>query len=139
MNWKKFWIAFIVVYVVYQITNLIIHSIILMGAYDQLSIDQVFRSAADMPGWVFWVTAIVFSFFFVLIFTKGYENRGVMEGFRFGLYIGVFYYFVGSFNQFVTYPIPYSLAWNWTILGVIQTIICGIAVALVYKPKAATA
>jgi hypothetical protein len=139
MNWKKLWIAFIVVYVVYQITNLIIHSVILMGFYDQLSIDGVFRSAADMPGWVFWITAIVFSFFFVFIFAKGYENRGIGEGIRYGFYVGMLFFFVGSFDQFVTYPLPYSLAWYWIILGVIQAIICGVVAALVYKPKSATA
>lgn len=139
MNWKKFWIAFVVVYVVYQITNLIVHSVILMGIYDQLSIDQVFRSAADMPGGVFWVTAIVFSFFFVFIFAKGYENRGIGEGVRYGLYVGMLFFFVNSFNQFVTYSIPYSLVWYWILLGIIQSILCGVATAMVYKPKTAAA
>lgn len=139
MNWKKFWIAFVVVYVVYQITNLIVHAGLLSGVYERLVTDGVFRSEADMPGWVFWVTALVFSYFFVFIFAKGYENRGIMEGVRYGFYVGMLFFFVGSFDQFVMYPIHYSLTWYWIILGIIQTILCGIAAALVYKPKSAPA
>ena len=74
-------------------------------------------------------------FFFVLIFAKGYEARGILEGVRYGFYIGMLFVFVMSFNQFAVYNIPYTLVWYWIILGIIQMIINGIVAALVYKPR----
>ena len=76
-----------------------------------------------------------FSFFFVFIFAKGYEGRGLAEGFRYGIYIALFYYYVTCFNQFVLYPIPYSLTWIRVIAGLVQAIILGIVAAAIYKPK----
>ena len=46
-------------------------------------------------------------------------------------------FFVGSFDQFVTYPIPYFLVWYWIIAGFVQSVLLGIIAALVYRPKAA--
>ncbi len=137
MNWKKFWLAALVVYVVLAITELIIHSLILKGHYTLPG----FRAETEMGGflWVFWVIGIVFSFFFTFIFVKGYEGKGVMEGIRYGFYVGLLLWFTGAFAQFVMYSIPYALVWYWIILGVIQMILCGIAAALIYKPKAMTA
>jgi ABC-type multidrug transport system permease subunit len=96
-----------------------------------------FRPEDEMTGymWVMFVTGAVFSFFFTFIFAKGYEGKGVAEGFRYGIYIGLFYGYVTAFDQFVVYPIPYSLAWIWAITGIVQTIVLGIVAALIYKPK----
>ncbi len=138
MNWKKFWLAALVVYVILRVTDFIIHGNILAGYYGSAG----FRPEAEMNSylWVFWVTSIVFSFFFTFIFTKGCEGKGVMEGVRYGFYVGMLMWFTGAYAQYVMYPISnYSLVWYWIILGVIQMILCGIAAALIYKPKGATA
>jgi hypothetical protein len=81
------------------------------------------------------VMTVVFSFFFTYIFVKGHEGKGILEGVRYGIVIGFFWVFVNSYNAFVIVPIPYGLVWYWIISGFIQTIIAGILVALIYKPK----
>lgn len=126
-----------VVYVILRVTDFIVHGVILASCYGSAG----FRPEAEMNSylWVFWVTSIVFSFFFTFIFAKGCEGKGVMEGVRYGFYVGMLIWFTGAYAQFVTYSIPYSLVWYWIILGVIQMILCGIAAALIYKPKGATA
>ena len=85
--------------------------------------------------WVMFVTGAVFSLVFVFIFTKGYEGKGVMEGIRYGFWIGLIVSFVGSFNQFTVYPIPYGLTWQWIIYGMIELMIVGAVTALIYKPS----
>jgi hypothetical protein len=42
--------------------------------------------------------------------------------------------FVSIFNQYAVYPIPLWLAWQWFAYGLIQFMICGIVVALIYQP-----
>jgi ABC-type multidrug transport system permease subunit len=139
MNWKRLLIAFLLVFVGYLATNILIHTVILGNTYLKPEVLDSMRPEADM-GKYFWVrivTMLVFSFFFTYIFAKGYERKGLMEGVRYGLIITLFYFFVTCFDQFVTYPIPYFVVWYWIIAGLVQSVLMGIIAALVYKPKSA--
>jgi len=137
MNWKRLWLTALIVFVFLQLTDFLIHWVILKGVYENLAALGVFRSASEMCGyaWVEIVMTAVFSFFFAYIFVKGYEGKGILEGIRYGIVIGFFWIFVNAYNAFIAIPIPYGLVWYWIISGFIQAIIAGILVALIYKPK----
>lgn len=141
MNWKRFWLVAILVYVALMITDIIVHGHILMGVYQAADASGAFRQAQDSNRfmWVYFVTGAVFSFFFSFFFVKGYESKGLLEGIRFGIYVALFYYFTANFDAFVIYPIPYRLVWYRIIWGGVQMIILGIIAALVYKPKSPAA
>lgn len=49
--------------------------------------------------------------------------------------MGLVVHLVGSYNQFVGNPIPYSLVLKWFIGGTIQLVIAGSVAALFYKSK----
>jgi hypothetical protein len=85
--------------------------------------------------WITYVTALIFSFLFVYIFSRGYEGRGISEGIRFGLLIGLLMNVVGMFNQYAVLPIPFKLTLQWFVYGVIQIMICGIVASALYKPS----
>ena len=57
-----------------------------------------------------------------------------MEGVRYGLIIGLFFLIPSAFGQYATYPIPFSLAVQWFVYGLIEFIIFGIIAAVIYKP-----
>jgi len=137
MNWKRFWPAFLLVFVAYFATNMLIHVVILGGTYMQPDIQKGMRTEAEMSQffWVRIVTTLVFAFFFTFIFAKGYERKGIIEGIRFGIYVTFFYFFVTCFDQFIVYPIPYFVVWYWIAAGFIQSVLMGIIAAVVYKPK----
>jgi uncharacterized membrane protein YagU involved in acid resistance len=137
MNWKRLWLTALLVFIVLEITNILLHGHILMNVYSSPDAAPAFRPAetANRLMWVFFVTGAVFSFFYAFIFAKGYEGRGLAEGIRYGFYIGLFYNYTVAFNEFVLYPIPYRLAWYWIFGGVVQSIVLGILAALVYRPK----
>ncbi len=139
MNKPRLFIAFIVVFVLLELTGYLINQVLLMSAYEGLK--NVFRPFDEMMSkmWIMYVVDVVWSFFFVFIFVKGYENKGVMEGIRYGVYMGLFVSLIAAYAQYVVYPLPYSLALQWFIYGLIQQIIFGVAAALIYKPKAAAA
>ena len=132
MNIKKFLIASLVVFVTLQILDYVIHSLILMSAYE--SLQAVFRPDMMDKMWIFYLTGIIFSLLFVYIFSKGYEGKGVAEGARYGVLIGLVMSLVGSYNQYVTYPLPYGLVFKWFIFGTMEMIIAGIVLSLFYKP-----
>jgi hypothetical protein len=133
MNTKKFLLASLAVFVTLQILDFVIHNLILGAAYT--ATQEVWRTDMTDKMWVMYITGAVFSLLFVYIFSKGYEGKGLMEGIKYGLIIGLVVYFVGSFNQFVVYPIPYGLTWQWVIYGLIELMIAGAVAALIYKTK----
>jgi hypothetical protein len=121
------------VFVAYEVVNNIIHMLILSGVYETMM--DVWRTDMMQKLWIMYVTALIFSFLFVYIFSKGYEGKGIAEGIRYGLIIGLLMNIVGMFNQYAAYPISLSLTVQWFIYGVIQIIICGIVTAALYKPS----
>ncbi|MCX8010527.1 MAG: hypothetical protein N3A61_05195 [Ignavibacteria bacterium] len=137
MNTKRFIIALVVVFVVLEILGYLIYNLILASQYQAEELKSVFRSMEDMSSkmWVMWVTDLIWSFFFVFLFAKGYENRGIMEGVRFGFYIGIFWGMVSAYQSYVICPLPYSLIFQWFIYSLIMMIILGVLTALIYKPK----
>ena len=58
-----------------------------------------------------------------------------MEGVKFGIYIGFLYSLVSAYGNYAAYPIPYSLAFQCFIFGLVLSVIFGIAVALIYITK----
>jgi hypothetical protein len=139
MNWKKFWLTVLLVYLVYAGTTFAIHVLILGEYYMRPEVQSTLRPESEMSAysWVRFLTMAVFAFFFTFIFAKGREGKGIMEGLRFGVYIALFTFFVNSFEQFIIYPIGYAVVWYWIIAGLVQSILMGIVAAAVYKPKTA--
>lgn len=131
MNTKKFIITSLIVFVVYEILNYLIHSVFLMGAYQATM--NLWRADMNSMMWIMWLGDLVKAFVFVYIFTKGIEGKGWMEGLRYGFWIGLYVSIGMGLGTYVTQPFPFSLALQWFIFGIIQLMICGIVAALVYK------
>jgi hypothetical protein len=132
MNWKKLLIAFIAIYVVGGVINFIIHGVLLDPTYQELA--HLWRPDMENYRWIQWVSPIFLSFFFVYIFAKGYEGRGIMEGIRFGLVIWAFLSIPSNYGQFMVYPLPYHLVLKWVLADLVVLVILGILAAAIYKP-----
>ena len=134
MNWKKFFIALIAIYVVGGILNFLVHGVLLMSTYQELA--SVWRPQSEMDSymWIQWVTSLFLCFFFVYIFVRGYEGRGIMEGVRFGLVIWAFMTIPSVYSQFMVYPLPYSLILKWLFSDLVIWVVMGVLTALIYKP-----
>ena len=139
MNTKKLVTAFVVVFILLEVTNYLVNMVILSSTYANPEISKIFRPMAEMDAkmWMMRIADLVYSFFFVFIFVKGYENKGIMEGVRYGIYIGIFIQFMAAVAQHVVYPVPASLAVQWFIYGLIESVIFGVVAAMIYKPKTA--
>ena len=133
MNIKRFLLAVLVFFIVFQLIDFVTHSIILSDTYETLQ--HLWRTDMTNYMWVYYVSSVVLSFLFVYIFTRGYQGRGWMEGLRYGILIGLLMQGVGMLNQYFVYPIPTGLLVQWIIYGLVNYMICGIFVSLIYKPK----
>ena len=130
---KKVWMGFIAVFVAMQILDYIVHGVILKPTYDALK--SLWRP--DEKLWLYPIIGFIVSFFFALIFSKGYENKGVGEGVRFGFYFGMVMSIPMAYGSYAMWPIPYSLALQWFLYTLVEYIILGVVIAKVFgsKPK----
>ena len=137
MNVKRFGLACVAVYLVYQVMSFVINMFILGDTYQALA--SVWRPEAEMMSkmWIMFLTSAVWTVLFCYIFTRGYENKGVMEGVRYGLVIGLFVGIPFSYETYAIYPITIGLAHAWAILTVVIGIVCGAVLAAIYKPAEA--
>lgn len=133
MNVKKFLLASLAVFVTLQILDYVIHMLLLAKDYQATA--SVWR--ADMMDifWIMYITGAILSLLFVYIFIKGYQGKGIPEGIRYGLIMGILLMTLGAVNQYIVYPIPLELAIKWTVYGIIEFMIAGVVAALIYKPK----
>ena len=132
MNTKRFVLASLAVFVAGMILDFLIHMVILKGAYESLA--SIWRTDMNSLMWLMYMSSLIFAFLFVYIFSKGYEDKGIMEGVRYGLIIGLFFLFPSAFGQYAMYPLPFSLIIQWFIYGLVEFIVFGIIAAVVYKP-----
>ncbi|HEX6929211.1 MAG TPA: hypothetical protein VF267_08175 [Gammaproteobacteria bacterium] len=130
---KRFWIGFAVVYVVGFILSFLIHEVALGETYETFA--HLWRPEQEMMDlmWVMFLTSLVYVFLFCYIYTKGHEGKGVMEGVRYGLLMGLFISVPMAFDSWVLYPVTFNLALIWFITGVIQWIVAGAIFASIYR------
>lgn len=132
MNWKKALIATIVVFIVHEVVNFLVHGMILGSVYQTMM--DTWRPDMNSMMWIMNIGNLIFAFFFVFIFAKGYEGKGIMEGVRYGLIMAGLITIPGMLAQFTVYNVTFTLTIYWIIFGFIQLVIDGIIVSLIYKP-----
>ena len=139
MDKKRFILGSLVVFLADLAFDYLVNTGILRSTYESEPLRRLWRPDISDKLWILWLVELVWSFLFSLIYIKGYEARGgMMEGVRFGFWIGLFVAVPSAFAQYVFYPIPFSLAVQWFVFGTIQAVICGAALALVYRPVTPT-
>ena len=134
MDKKRYILATLAVFVTTQILDFLIHGLVLAPTYAQLA--DIWRP--DMPSkmWIFTVVSFVTSFCFVYIFNKGYEGKGIREGVRFGLIIGLFAATPYAYATYAMIAIPYWLALFWFCTGMLQYVVLGVVAAALVERAA---
>jgi len=134
MNIKRFLAGGLVIFIIFRIGDLIVHGFILGKTY--MSMTGVWRPDMMSLMWIMYLGSFIFSYLMMFAFVKGYEGRGILEGIRFGIIIGLLTNGMGAFYQYVLYPLPLSMILIWFCYAIIISAIAGIAASLIYKPVA---
>ncbi len=134
MNTKRFVIAGVAVFVFLYLYNWLVHGILLAPKYQETA--SLWREEADFIAHMWWLVFayIIVAIAFCLLFVGGYEDRGIGEGVRFGVYAGLL---LGAVN-FITYavqPIPLDLALSGFVADLVMGVGAGIVAALTYKAE----
>ncbi|HCU25762.1 MAG TPA: hypothetical protein DF383_12160 [Deltaproteobacteria bacterium] len=75
----------------------------------------------------------LFALIFCYIFTKGYQNRGIPEGLRYGFLIALLF-IPANLIFYVVQPLPRALIIAWCIGGSVEIILAGGILAALYRP-----
>ena len=134
--------GFIAVFLGMGLLSFLIHGVFLSSTYQSAAVSMLMRPEAEMMGmmWIYYVVYFIQAFFFTLIFSKGYEGKGIGEGIRYGFYMGLLMATPMAYASYAMYPMPYSLAMQWFLYGIAEYVILGIIISFVYggKQNAAT-
>ncbi len=125
------------VFIVLVVTSFLVNGVLLGSMYT--SMQGIWRSDMNSLMWIYYVLNAVDAFFFTFIFSKGYEKKGIMEGVRYGFYIGVWLSMGMAYGTYAMIAIPYSLALQWFLYGIAEYVIAGVVLSLVFKEKAPAA
>ena len=130
---KKVLIGTVAIFIAMSAFNIIVHGMILGEAYKATA--SLWRPDMQSMTWIYSIISLVGAFFFSFIFSKGYEGKGIAEGARYGLYIGIWMSIGMAYGTYAMIAIPYKMALQWFIFGVIGYVIYGIILALVFGKK----
>ena len=134
MTDKKFWIGSVAVFLVLAILDFIVNTMIMMGEYQATS--TLWRPEAEMKIWLFYVVYAFVAFFFTMIFSKGYEGKGITEGLRYGFFVGMMMAVPMAYGTYGSMPVPYSFALKWFLSGLVEYLAAGAVLAAVYGKQA---
>ena len=135
MNPKRLILAVVAVFVGMFATNYLIHEVWLKADYAATM--SLWRPEAEMQKHMGWLMLGQFlaAVTFTLIYAKGFAAMSCIRcAAIYGLVMGLF----SQANTFITYavqPLPGSIATKWFVSGVVQSVLLGLLVFLVYKPK----
>jgi len=132
---KKVWTGFAAVFVVIAVLDAIVNLVLLKSTYQETA--HLWRPEAEMKIWLFYVVYLFVAYFFSLIFSKGYEGKGIMEGIRYGFYVGMMMAVPMAYGTYGAMPIPYSLALQWFVYGLIEYVVAGVVIAMIWGKQAA--
>lgn len=128
---KKIWIGFVTVFVTTQLIEALVGFILLGPTYSHSP--QIWRPIAEVKLWMLPVTGAFFSFFFVFVFSKGYQAKGLPEGLRYGTYAALMIVLPHAYNSYALLQIPYSIALQWFIFGTLEYIIAGVLLSIAFQ------
>jgi uncharacterized membrane protein len=115
------------------VLDILLHGVILGPTY--ATMQNVWRPDMMEKMWILHIVKIVVAFMFTFIFSKGYEGKGPWEGVRYGCYVGLMLSMGFAFGSYASFNISCQIAWQWFIFAMVEYIIAGIALAMVFGKK----
>jgi len=134
MNIPRLAAGIAAVYLLLQALAAFFHAVLFAAQFAEY--ETVLRTGPEMAAAVPWILLahLVQVGAFAVIFVKGYEGRGIMEGVRFGILGGLL---LGGTELVWALALPLSLSTAFLSFATsfVMWLIGGILLALIYKPK----
>jgi hypothetical protein len=134
MNIPRLLLAIVAGFVIIFGTDFLIHGLWLMPDYNATK--SIWRPQSEMDAHIAWMFLAQFlcAATFTLIWAMGFAGRAVSTGILFGLVMGMFQQ-IWVLVDYVVLPMPGNLAVKWYFSGLVQAMLVGVAVAMIYRPR----
>ena len=133
MNYKRFFMATIAIFVFALIWNGIVHLVLLREADSILN--SIGRQESQRNMFLSILVTVILATLFVWSYTRFARRGDLRDGLMHGLFFGLLAGTLVDLNQYILYPIPASLAITWFTFGLIEFCIYGILVSKIYPIK----
>ncbi len=136
---KKFFIAWIVVFVAWMAGSFVVHGVLLHDDY--LSLPKLFRTEADAQRYLplMILAHVILSGAFVWIYSRGVEALPWLpQGIRFGLAVALLTIVPTYMIYYVVQPMPGMTVVKQMVFDGILILILGLIAAFMYRPPAHT-
>lgn len=132
MNWKRFFLTFVVIFLVATALGYIIHVLLLASEYHQVS--HLHRSQPLLAFLL--IGNVAFSLALVWLYSKGVEPKPWLgQGLRFGLAIWLFWAVPIFLIQYAGQPFPGSMIAKEIALELLDMLVLGLLTAALYRQK----
>ena len=134
MNWKKFFIAFVVAFVFMFFWGWLYNGVLLKDVLAQAQ--SLFRSREEIMGLFHWIVIgdAGLALSFVMIYASAFAGGGIAAGVRLGIMLEILAVSARC-AIYATQPFPAKLLVLASIGGFIEMIGTGVIVGGIYKPK----
>ena len=131
---KKFFIAWVVIFIAWMAGDFLVHEALLGNDYRQLA--RLYRTEAESQQYFPWMLLahVLSAGAFTWIYTRGKEARPWMgQGVRYGLAVALLGVVPGYLIYYAVQPLPSALVTKQVIFSAILLIVLGIIVAWFYR------
>lgn len=132
MNWKRFLLATLAIFVFMFFYEFLIHGVLLMRTYEETP--TVWRTMsemqANMPLTI--LSQLALSAWITYMFSQIYPDGGIINGVRFGLYLGVFAGILSG-SWYLVLPVAAKLGWSWLAIWIAEGLGAGAILGSIYK------
>ncbi len=135
LDWKKYLVSVIVVFVVCFLLSYLIHELLLAGDYARQP--GLWRTQTEiwkrMP--LAYFAQLIFALAFCFIYTKGVEaqKHWLGQGLRYALLVASLMFVPVALVLYVIEPLELALAFKWVVFGYGQILVLGAVVAAIYR------
>lgn len=130
MNKQRYVISVLVTFVFVFLYDVLVHGFLLKDLYAQTA--ALWRPEEEYKMSVMFISEFGFSAVLAYIFTLNYEGKGIGEGVRFGLCIGMLLGAI-EIGKYSYMPIPMVLMLSWVLATLLIGLGAGVVLSLVYK------
>jgi hypothetical protein len=129
-------LAVIAVFLAWSVLDFVIHGMILASSY--AATPSLWRPMNEMKMTVMYLSVLIATLCFVLVYVLFFARRGVSIGLRYGVLFGVGAGVSMGYGSYSVMPIPYHMAFTWFLGTVIEAAVGGaILGAIVREERAA--
>jgi hypothetical protein len=136
---KKFFIAWLVIFIVWMAGDFLVHGVLLKSDYLQLA--RLYRSDAESQGYFHWMLLahVLMAGAFAWIYERGREAKPWMaQGVRYGIAAGLLGVLPGYLIYYAVMPLTGEMVAKQIIFSGILLIVLGIIVAWLYRDTVKT-